>query len=477
MANVFFSPEARIFQRSGRSAAVSSSVDAQRRGAVLLVGAADHRGRLRLGRFLRSAAARSLFWLSARVLFLVSLSACVFMSYSEAGRSAFFYTSLRAWEFVAGGAVAALIPIVARRSRFLATYLFASGLFLIAAAVFLCRSTTVYPGWAALAPVFGACLVILGAEARRGGLAQRILFAPPVLALGLISYSVYLWHWPVLSLSRLASFGEMPVLVTSAAVAASVLFAVLTYVLVERPIREWRKGRGGHLGWWPVMNGVAACLILAGFALGYEQVLGKLNEGAVAVPRPDWPHECDLRFDRMAEKCLAEAEGYSFGIIMGDSHAGAAFPVFSDLAKSQGKRLGLLTFPGCAPFLDAARYGDGKSTVCGRLRTAAQSILESQADRLRHPRRAVGFSRRADSADQKRNGPGGPARDVSRRCSLRRRGSAGSGRAAHCNRGRDTALSPERARLRASRRPFWRCAREMRRHGRPIHSAARQDTL
>ena len=310
------------------------------------------------------------------LLFVISLIACLVMSHTDESSSAFYFTPLRAWEFIAGGAIASLVPILRFRSHYMAEALVLFGLSSICASIFLFSSTMAYPSWAGIVPVTGACLVIIGGEAYRGGLAQRVLFTPPVLGLGLISYSVYLWHWPLLCLARIANFGEMPLWLGVASVTASVVLAILTYFFIERPIRLWRQGRRANLGWWPVNFGIAACSMLAMLAIGYGWWFSRFSPVALSKPVIDWSDECDLTAPDAADTCLASSAGYPLGIIMGDSHAGAAFRVLSRIAESQGKRLGVLAFPGCSPFLNAVRANDKRPSECKGFRMMAESSLK-----------------------------------------------------------------------------------------------------
>lgn len=115
-----------------------------------------------------------------------------------------------------------------------------AGLICIVVAVATFDSRSAYPSWRALVPVVGAYLIIAaGSQAwiNRTVLASRI----PV-AIGLISYPLYLWHWPLLSFPRIVE-GQAPTPQMAAlAIALSVLLAWATYLLIEKPIRSGRSG-------------------------------------------------------------------------------------------------------------------------------------------------------------------------------------------------------------------------------------------
>lgn len=165
---------------------------------------------------------------------------------------AFFLPQMRFWELVAGGGLAYLLAwhqprlsaclqaSAPRRLAFfpgasLADVLSVIGLLLIVAAVFGINRGKAFPGWWALFPVSGAFLLILSGP--QGWANRKLLASRPMVFVGLISYPLYLWHWPLLSFARIGSGELPPVSIRLAAVALSFLLAWLTYRLVERPIR------------------------------------------------------------------------------------------------------------------------------------------------------------------------------------------------------------------------------------------------
>ena len=106
---------------------------------------------------------------------------------------------------------------------------------MIAASIVFIASETEFPGVLLLAPTLGACLVIAAPGAHPAG---RLLSSRAAVAIGLISYPLYLWHWPLLSLLR--NFERAPsALAIAAVLVLSLLLAALTWRMVER---RWRAG-------------------------------------------------------------------------------------------------------------------------------------------------------------------------------------------------------------------------------------------
>ncbi|OBH91781.1 acyltransferase family protein [Mycobacterium sp. E2733] len=150
---------------------------------------------------------------------------------------AFFSLPTRAWELAAGGLVALSIQHWRHLSLLAASIAGWGGLALIVLTCTQLNARTPYPGTAALLPVLGTALVIGAGSVTRGLGAGRLLCRPPMRAMGRISYSWYLWHWPVLLLMP-ALLGEpagLPAKLTATAVSAGL--AVITLHLVENPGR------------------------------------------------------------------------------------------------------------------------------------------------------------------------------------------------------------------------------------------------
>lgn len=150
---------------------------------------------------------------------------------------AFFSLPTRAWELAAGGLVALSASQWRKLSLLPATIVGWGGLALLLVTCTQLNAYTPYPGTAALLPVLGTALVIVGGTATGGLGAGRLLCRPSMRAVGRVSYSWYLWHWPVLLLLP-ALLGEpagLPARLAATVVSAGL--AVITLHLVENPGR------------------------------------------------------------------------------------------------------------------------------------------------------------------------------------------------------------------------------------------------
>ncbi len=149
---------------------------------------------------------------------------------------AFFGMPARAWEFALGGLVALAVPRLARLPAPLRSAAGCAGLVMVVFAVVRLSAATPYPGTAAVLPVVGTALLVASGA---GGVVGpgRLLSLRPVRGVGRISYSWYLWHWPVVVLAAQAA-GALSVPARTAWVLASWVPAYLAYRFVENPLRR-----------------------------------------------------------------------------------------------------------------------------------------------------------------------------------------------------------------------------------------------
>ncbi len=230
---------------------------------LLLATAATAR-RLRLG-------ASSVIGTLSLVL-LASLAYSVIVTVQDP-EPAYFNTFARVWEFAFGGLVAVALPHLAlpRGLRFVAGWL---GLLLIVSCGFVLPPSMHFPGFVALWPTLGAVLVLLaGGEAERKG-ALRLLSLKPLVACGEISFSFYLWHWPVLIFAMLLTGRTHLGLWHGLAVIGIALAgAYATYRFVEKPILKSSALQGG--AWKPHAVGLAMVMPVLVSAVIWMALLGR----------------------------------------------------------------------------------------------------------------------------------------------------------------------------------------------------------
>ena len=156
----------------------------------------------------------------------------------EAPTAAFYLAPTRAWELLVGAVLAlGIVPQAQRRGA--RDFLAGAGIMLVAYAVARFSDSTPFPGLAAVVPCVGSALVI-HAGAGGSSRATALLGCKALVFGGLISYPLYLWHWPILALFRHYYGVDSPPETIAVAYLISFLVATVSWRFIERPFREHR---------------------------------------------------------------------------------------------------------------------------------------------------------------------------------------------------------------------------------------------
>lgn len=193
---------------------------------------------------------------------------------------AFYLLPTRVWQLGAGGLLALLLVAGTSRRAGLIAWL-GLGTTLIASVVFTAEMP--YPGLAAVLPTLGAAALLYGGGAPGGPL--RALTSAPLRFLGKISYSLYLWHWPLLVLPVLWLERALSPIEVTAAVAASIGVAWLSWRFVEQPFRYGAASRRAT-SWSAIRIGVAGMLVVALFTQGFSAGLAAASSTPQVSPAP-----------------------------------------------------------------------------------------------------------------------------------------------------------------------------------------------
>ena len=243
--------------------------------------------------------------------------------------AAFYLPHTRAWELLIGSLLALTVSNrtqPAPRARWISESLSVAGLLaIVGAAVFYDRATA-FPGVAALAPCMGAAAVIwsnTGAMTFTG----RILAHRVPVWIGLISYSLYLWHWPLLAFARYSSPLPLSTLTATCIVFGTTAIAWLSYRYVETPVREWPVFRRRL---WVIPS--AATVLLAMFLAGmYVNATGGVRG------RKDFQaatFEADIsspdRRKRLCEPVTSVAMRYDFICVVEADNSGSKLLLVGD---------------------------------------------------------------------------------------------------------------------------------------------------
>ncbi len=273
--------------------------------------------------------------------------------------SAFYLLPGRAWELLLGGLLACWRRPAAMATPRRADVAVGAGLTAIAIATLLYDAATPFPGPAALLPCLGAVLVIGGGQG--GGRLASLLGARAPAWLGRVSYSLYLWHWPIIVLARYGRGPDLSLGFRLILLIATVALAGLSHAAIERPFitRRLLPGRRG-------MMTAAACATLATVALA--QVLDLAGRGWLPLTHlpPAVMTLAEGSFDRLEGECPAPSPGADplpypcrFGArgvdptvaIWGNSYARMWIPALTHDAEAHGASGVALVLSKCPPLL------------------------------------------------------------------------------------------------------------------------------
>lgn len=312
-------------------------------------------------------------WIALAALGLASLLAAEVLN-GPSPAVAYYMLPTRAWELLAGCVLAAIPGKRQMRHEGLA----GCGAALIGLTFFFLDSGVPFPGVAAVPVVVGTMLVIQCAAP--GTIVGRALGSTPLRRLGLISYSAFLWHQPLLAFVRIYPLNQVSAVVEFAMVPAAFLLAWPTWRWIEQPFRRnANAGRALTRIFLPIL----AALFLAGIWLshsgGWPERFSPRARGlyALASAYSTARARCDYSAaGKQVEDggCVLRPDGDTTTAIFGDSHAAALAPGFVASAQAKSTRLILFSVSGCAPIYDLVRNA-ALGADCSAVRTRIASYL------------------------------------------------------------------------------------------------------
>ncbi|MCS5713722.1 acyltransferase [Herbiconiux sp. CPCC 205716] len=312
------------------------------------------------------------------MLVVVSFALCVLLTRSDQPW-AFFSLPTRAWELGVGGLVAFLVNANPRAIRGRAAGIAGwIGLVAIGWVCFSFNENTSFPGYNAAIPVVATALVIIGGAGTRAWSPAGLLSLRPLVFIGMISYSLYLVHWPVLLLTQ-AAIGErspLPLWATVALAVACVPIGWLLFTFVENPFRTQKFLAGARPRRTLVAALTASAVIVATCGGGMAVVAqlrltsGETAPGYVARTSPEgtdfvpvnlrpaledasednpaiYDSGCHLDFDEMSVAGCEVGDSGPTVALFGDSHAAQWYPPLAALAEEGRIRLTSYTKSSC----------------------------------------------------------------------------------------------------------------------------------
>lgn len=358
-------------------------------------------------------APRPLMWGALLLLGLPSFAWSVLHTPVEQGM-AYFSTATRMWQLAIGGALAVAGAMPGRLPAALHGVLGWAGLLAIAATMLRVTPQVPWPGYAAALPTLGAAAVIASGRVPVPGGVGTLLGSRPMVHVGALSYSLYLWHWPLVLVAQ-AKYGELTWPLRGAVVLGSYALALLTYHLVENPVRRsgWLRDRapralGAGLGLTLVgmLSGAALMLALqrplddppdTREPMGAQVLLGDARDNPAGAPvdrvawmtpepamatadLPDYYRDCyvSIRASEAKECHYGDPSGSVTIAMVGDSKIGQWLPAMVRVAERNRWRVVLISKAGCG-FHSAMIHARGRAyTECHEWnRRVLARLLES----------------------------------------------------------------------------------------------------
>ena len=255
---------------------------------------------------------------------------------ARAPSAAFYLPFTRFWELLIGSFLAVSINKNSSNGKAIA------GSALVALGFALISGERAFPGAWALLPVLGTALLISAGP--QAWLNRTVLSHPAAVAVGLISYPLYLWHWPLLSFARIVEQGEISVLSRILLLATSFVLAWATYQFLEKPIRFGVKLRR------IAVPGLATAMVVAGIA-GAAALRGVIEPRSAALPMVGEISRASEDWQYRGDKVVA-GDTPKAVLFFGDSHMQHYWPRIEKVLSERSAPVRTVVFKsagGCAP--------------------------------------------------------------------------------------------------------------------------------
>ncbi len=271
----------------------------------------------------------------------------------------FYLLPARAWE-LGVGLVLAVLELSRRRSSLypgLSQLVSLGGFLLMLAPMFMLTAESFFPGVAALPSTLGAAMII---AVPASWINRQLLSLAPLVFLGRISYSWYLWHWPILAYLRVVSGRKLPAVDAFVAIAVSFVAAVLSFYLIEQPFRQSARAPLPLLIRYAIVSG-AVLAVCAGLWLSHgapERYPALASVETTENVQHSEPCLADYGIDTpdLSPRCYDAISARPLVALWGDSHSAALAPGVRSVATAQGYGLVQLNKSSCLPLAGATRY-------------------------------------------------------------------------------------------------------------------------
>lgn len=290
----------------------------------------------------------------------------------------FFSFAGRVWEFVAG-ALVALMPAALKDRLSGNEALSLAGLALILASLLFLDESVPYSGILLLVPCLATALVIACGSGTRAG---RWLGGKTLVFIGGLSYSLYLWHWPLIVWFHNADHGLGRIAEISLLLLLTAAISYVAWRFVEEPFRDNREKFSGRMVAGMTLAFAAFCIGIGSYIYAQrgmeerfpawvevEKNVAAFDFAAATGTQPGYPAGCGIGDEPNAADprfcTFGDAASKERFLLLGDSHARAAFPAFKAAAEDAHAAGVMAIFAGCPPLFGVSSF-DGAKDICAK---------------------------------------------------------------------------------------------------------------
>lgn len=280
----------------------------------------------------------------------------------------FYLLPTRGWELLIGVTISIYLKYNSHLKSYLANQLLSMlGFLMIVYSIIYFQKSTPFPSLYALVPTFGTGLLIFTAV--KGTVINKFLSIKPIVGLGLISYSAYLWHQPLLAFSRYRFSDQLSNILLLCLCGLSLIIAWFSWRYVETPFRKQRKISQKSI--FTISISGLVFFVLVGNLIIHNESIN--NRGFEANSQLEWPkhanvsNECLSKFGGDQYCVVGDIEKPISMILIGDSHANHFFIGLDSILKNKSENLLMLGAGGCPPLIDldmGPHYAHGVKLRC-----------------------------------------------------------------------------------------------------------------
>ncbi|WP_085301683.1 acyltransferase family protein [Colwellia polaris] len=294
--------------------------------------------------------------------------------------AAYYFLPTRAGELLIGGLLAILVSSGVKLKQFVAQLCSIFGVVLLVYSAFILSKSSVFPGINSLLPCLGAVLIILSGT-ENSTFVGRMLSTKLLVFIGLISYPMYLWHWPIIAYLNYLNY-ELDYIVGSSVILITIILAIFTWHFIEGTLKKIKlKNSTVFINMFAIPTLIVICIAyMIVNNDGYENRFSSNNKyldikSALVMPTVSegWCYQAELpkNIDKALNCTLGVKEGKSNAIFVGDSHAGHYQYLVNSIGQKTDLKIKTMITSNCFPSLytkDSSNLG-GNPKLCMAFRS------------------------------------------------------------------------------------------------------------